>query len=314
MNINDVKDPNPIITTSGIVSDLDASRLYPSMILQQNVGFDTFYGRMLAPHMKNTIDFLQKFLGSFKKEPPSGFNTAIMNVAGKYVTKLDPQNKNDETIKVYLILYNLFEKLRRSNIPFDQLINPTDERTYAIFRAYFMQYIELVEATHIEEFECNKYIFDYLINGIDITDEVWIIENQNNPDVKMISLPGNQFKDYLKENRLGITLTGALFKTHENKIGLFSNFLEDMYGLRNEYKDVRDTFPEGSSDYKIYNGKQLAMKVIMNSLYGLTGMASYRYSNKWIAKTITTHGRMCLKTAQYWADKYLENTYGNRIN
>ena len=198
------------------------------MIRQFNCGFDTFYGRILAPHTKNTINFLQKYLGGFHKNPPPTIKTAFIDVAAKYVTKLDPQNKNDETIKVYYILFNLFEKLRKSNIPFENLINPNDIKTYTIFRTYFIQYLELVETTHQDEFECNKYIYDYLINGKEIEDDIWIIENQNNPNVRMISIPGKEIRKYLEDRQLGMTLTGTLFYTHEHHLGLFSNFLKNL--------------------------------------------------------------------------------------
>jgi DNA polymerase elongation subunit (family B) len=83
-----------------------------------------------------------------------------------------------------------------------------------------------------------------------------------------------------------------------------------MYSLRKQYKKQRDEFDKLSDDYKIYDRRQFTMKVLMNSTYGLFGMSSYRYSNKWLAKSITTQGRLALKTAQFFADLYLKNKYG----
>ena len=43
----------------------------------------------------------------------------------------------------------------------------------------------------------------------------------------------------------------------------------------------------------------------MNTSYGLYGQSTFRYSNNWLAKTITTQGRLTLKISQQVAENYL---------
>jgi hypothetical protein len=45
----------------------------------------------------------------------------------------------------------------------------------------------------------------------------------------------------------------------------------------------------------------------LNDDDGLFGQASYRFSNKHLAKAITTQGRLSLKATQLISDLYLEN-------
>jgi len=48
----------------------------------------------------------------------------------------------------------------------------------------------------------------------------------------------------------------------------------------------------------------------MNAKDGLFGQSSYRFSNKHLAKAITTQGRLSLKMTQLIAEMYLENLKG----
>ena len=43
----------------------------------------------------------------------------------------------------------------------------------------------------------------------------------------------------------------------------------------------------------------------MNTAYGLYGQSTFRYSNRWLAETVTLQGKMTLKIAQVFGENSL---------
>ena len=72
-------------------------------------------------------------------------------------------------------------------------------------------------------------------------------------------------------------------------------------------------YPQGSESYEFWDARQKTVKIVMNSTYGLMGLSVFRYSNHWLAKSITVQGRLTLKIAQIIGEKYLEK-YKEKIN
>lgn len=50
----------------------------------------------------------------------------------------------------------------------------------------------------------------------------------------------------------------------------------------------------------------IGFNTIILTNYGVMGMGGFRYSNFWIAQTITTQGKLTLKIAQYLTENYLK--------
>ncbi len=309
-----VKQPKPIITdaSNSFVSDLDAKSLYPSMMNQFNLSFDTFFGKILPSYINKTIDFLKSFLGTGEVRIPQKVIPIILDRSKDYIkNRASVQNMNKAIQETYYTIYTLLERLRKYNKSFDVLINPVSYKDYMMFRTYLIPFIELMSEINIDAKEYNDYMYKYIINNEELDGEkLWIIQNMNNPTMNMVSIDGGDIRKYIKKHQLGLTITGSLFYTHEYKIGLFNKFLDDTYILREKYKYERDSHPEGNILYKDFDRRQFTMKVLMNTTYGLMGMSSYRYSNKNIASTITIQGRLALKTSQYFGEKYLKNKYG----
>ena len=94
---------------------------------------------------------------------------------------------------------------------------------------------------------------------------------------------------------------------HEVKEGLFIGFLKYLKDLRNDYEKKRDVHDEDSEEYTFFDMRQKAIKTSMNTLYGLFGQSTYRFSNKHLAESITVQGRLSLKCAQLIGELYLES-------
>lgn len=303
-----VKQPKPQIVTErdGIITDLDAISLYPSMILQNNISFDTFYGRVIDPIVYKTIDMIRKTFEETKKFPDQLYSS-ILDFIIKHVSNNEYLNKNDAIQYLYYILSYLFHKLEKNIRPISNIFNPQSQENYIILKRYVIQILDLMAEIHPKAKEYNTFIHDYLLNNEINIDNIYIIENVNEPTLKIIMIKAAEFEKYLKDNNLIISISGILTLKHDLKKGLFTKFLIEMKEMRNKYKKERDLFSESSEDYKFYDARQNSVKITMNTLYGLYGLSTYRYSSKHLAKAVTTQGRTMLKIAQLFGEGVLND-------
>lgn len=100
----------------------------------------------------------------------------------------------------------------------------------------------------------------------------------------------------------------------QNVKGIIPSILEEFWGERKKYKKLM----KGAKDkmtYNILNGIQLAIKVVMNSFYGILGASFGDLSERNIASTVTATGRAALKQAKYYAEKWYdcEVKYGDSV-
>jgi len=73
--------------------------------------------------------------------------------------------------------------------------------------------------------------------------------------------------------------------------GIMREMVDDLLSEREEKKKLRDQHDPDSDEYVIYNIQQAAIKVIMNSLYGVTGWDRFRLYDKEGAAAVTATGR-----------------------
>jgi hypothetical protein len=278
-------------------------------MLQNNISFDVFYGRIIDPIIYNAINFLNLHMGTEKPYNPQVYTQIFEDIVFPYVEKLEPQNKSQYLVDLYNIFVFLYHKLKEFNIPLENILKPNGNKTnYFILRQYFLNLIDLLEETHPKSNEFNSFAYNYLFGG-QIPKEIYIIHDINELYIHVDKLQTLDFEKFLKDKDLILTLTGCLFYKHEKQSGIFTEFLLSLKKLRKEYKKQRDSFQRDNENYKFYDMRQNTIKIIMNSTYGLMGQPTFRFSNKWLAKTITVHGRLTLKIAQFLADNYLKETF-----
>jgi len=74
--------------------------------------------------------------------------------------------------------------------------------------------------------------------------------------------------------------------------------IDEMLEERQRYKDLRDEQPADSKQYQIYDRKQSAVKVVMNTLYGVMGWDRFRLQDKDVGAAVTSVGREVIKFTQ----------------
>jgi DNA polymerase elongation subunit (family B) len=293
----------------GIIVDQDATALYPSMILENNIGTETYYGRVLDPSVYQFIQLCKDNFGTDKNMPPS-VKTVIFDKITKAVTdKIKPQNKNDYKQYMYLIFMHLLNKLKDSNVPLSNILKPTSFKDSNLLKMYFIPLIDILNEVNSEG-EYNLFAYQYIINNEDPDGTVYILQDEfNNPNI--INIPSKAFKDYIVKNNLTINISGALIYKHEFKRSMIAEFVDSKLKLRKQYKDTRDEYKKGEPLYTFYDRLQHSQKINVNSLYGSLGLNTFAFSNKHLAASITLSGRVRLKIAQIYADMYLENSKEN---
>ena len=73
--------------------------------------------------------------------------------------------------------------------------------------------------------------------------------------------------------------------------GIMREMVDELLTEREEKKELRNQHDPDSSAYAIYDTQQAAVKVIMNSLYGVTGWDRFRLYDKEGAAAVTATGR-----------------------
>jgi len=77
----------------------------------------------------------------------------------------------------------------------------------------------------------------------------------------------------------------------KNKKGIIPEIVETLFKERKRYKDLMNKEIYNSEEYKKYNNLQIAIKTLMNSIYGILGYYKYRLYKREVADAITLTAR-----------------------
>jgi len=100
---------------------------------------------------------------------------------------------------------------------------------------------------------------------------------------------GRTDTDYIEVNGL---------KVSRNKEGFLTEVVKNLWENRAKYKKLMKTVEIDSDDYKLYDSRQKAIKVLLNGLYGQTAFPGSRFCDYRIAETVTWVGREINKWGQ----------------
>lgn len=295
----------------GIIVDQDATALYPSIMLQNSISFDTYYGRVIDPVAYKFMDYLTKVLGTNNSLHPS-LKSDIFEKIKKRVDKLSPQNKNDYKQYLYYMFMGLLQQIKDKNLDVNTIMKPKSLSGILLLKTYFIPLLDLIVEINRDP-EYHTFAYDYIINQEDANQTLYIIENENEPYCRIVKIPGSKFKDYLVEKHISFNLSGAMFYRKDYRIGILNKFLLERLNMRKYYKDKRDEYQKNTEEYKYFDRTQLSCKVNINSAYGLTGLSSFPFSNRQCASSTTLSGRIAIKSAQACAEMYLNKVYKDSL-
>jgi DNA polymerase delta subunit 1 len=111
-------------------------------------------------------------------------------------------------------------------------------------------------------------------------------------------IPGKVPEGWIKDVDYEVTPTGAKFVTVTRKRGILNLILSDLLGARGNAKRLMANAPTKALE-QVYNGRQLALKVSANSVYGFTGQSNGSLCCVDISASVTSYGRdMIILTQQ----------------
>jgi len=92
------------------------------------------------------------------------------------------------------------------------------------------------------------------------------------------------------------TPTGQHFRTEP--AGMMREMIDELLTEREEKKELRNSHDPGSEAYERYDRQQASVKVVMNSLYGVSGWDRFRLYDKDSAAAVTATGREVINYTQ----------------
>lgn len=308
-----VTKPKNEVISKGLSFSLDASSMYPSIMLQHNISFDSYRARIIPSTVYKLLNYLRQTLGQVKKVPEQLLQSSIHLINTYIDSKEHKLQKKEETRRILLYTTMFFlNQLYEANIPFINIIKPKTDKQQFLLSFYLIHLLNIMDWVHPNKESFNDIIYDYVYDEKNFHkkySEIYIIKNINNPGIYIDILNKDQMIEEIKNYSL--TITGTCFEKHETYLGLFTNLLEDLFKMRKNFQNEMSKYEEGTDEYDFFDQNQKSVKVVMNSIYGTQGLKSFRYSDSQLAHSITTQGKMLIKLAQYVTDNYLDQQFGS---
>src|SRR5210317_247151 len=123
-------------------------------------------------------------------------------------------------------------------------------------------------------------------------------------------LPRDKFMEFVKKSDYSIAANGVLYR--RDKVGVIPEILNVWFDKRVEYKDLMKKYGKEGNDelYKFYSQRQLVQKIMLNSLYGVLGLPSFRFYDVDNAEATTITGQTVIKTTELIANQYYTKNIG----
>ena len=127
---------------------------------------------------------------------------------------------------------------------------------------------------------------------------------------KSKSWTGLELRNFLTENKFSISAVGVIY---DLKIkGLVPSILENWDAERTEYRQLAKKYAESGNEkmYRFFDSRQLTMKILSNSLYGVLGNAGFRFYNIDNAEGTTLGGKAVIMYKTSYINKWLNDKLG----
>lgn len=127
-------------------------------------------------------------------------------------------------------------------------------------------------------------------------------------------LSKDKFMEFVTESDYSIAANGVLYR--RDKVGVIPEILNVWFDKRVEYKDLMKKYGKEGNDelYKFYSQRQLVQKIMLNSLYGVLGLPSFRFYDVDNAEATTLTGQSVIKTTELIANQYYTKNIGREAD
>lgn len=121
----------------------------------------------------------------------------------------------------------------------------------------------------------------------------------------------DELNKLIQTNGYSISSNGIIYSNES--VGVIPEILNVWFDKRVEYKDLMKKYgKEGNKElYKFYSQRQLVQKIMLNSLYGVLGLPSFRFYDVQNAEAVTITGQTVIKTTEKIANQYYVSQIGS---
>jgi DNA polymerase delta subunit 1 len=119
-------------------------------------------------------------------------------------------------------------------------------------------------------------------------------------DPKYLGIEGVEYKDFKWDSNHYVFV--------QNRGGIIPGILKRLWSERKKYKKLMGDHAKGTLMQAIYNGQQLAIKLSMNSIYGVCGASNGFLSCQPIAECVTYTGRTMIAHSKECAEEWYDGT------
>ena len=167
-------------------------------------------------------------------------------------------------------------------------------------------------------------LYPSIIQSLNISQETvigmidkWNTEEYLNGTLKEISINGTpytieQFKKMITDGNYGVATNGVIYDLTKPGIipTVIERWIEDRKVVRKKAKKLLD---EGKyNEYEVLNRRQITLKILSNSIYGVTGLPSFRFYNKNNAEAVTLTGQELIKFVGNVVNSYYKQELGKK--
>ena len=127
-------------------------------------------------------------------------------------------------------------------------------------------------------------------------------------------IPVKDIVNKIKTNNLAITANGVMFRTDRKSV--LSVILDKWFQERVEYKGLmKKAYKSGNKkEGELNHLKQYTMKILLNSLYGATALASFRYGNVILSEGITLTGQRIIQESALFTNTHMNKVMRGEVN
>lgn len=140
-----------------------------------------------------------------------------------------------------------------------------------------------------------------------------IQKNPLNGDVIVEFLNGSRkeisedkFKEFVSKKNIRVSSSNVLYRS--DKKGIIPDILERWFNERVVYKKMKKKAKDdgNAEDEKQYDIKQYVTKILLNSVYGVIGLSSFRFYDRDNALSVTSTGQEILKYSESNINKFFK--------
>jgi DNA polymerase elongation subunit (family B) len=151
-------------------------------------------------------------------------------------------------------------------------------------------------------------MFNYLYDKDKLKDKKISFKHDPIHYDKLMNITVDELDKIVKDNEATLNITGCIYKGHNIEESIYFSVIADLFANRKKNKSLMFDYKQAGDKENtvIYNNKQMAFKILMNSLYGILGNQHFRFYNNNLASSITLSGQELLKFSAVHCDHYME--------